>query len=283
MRLPRKINRKRAVANLKLSIFSYAQVVPLASIRMKLAAYYHRRDPPMVDRINNPDLQDRLDFVGLDAEQRLSLAKIQPTIRSVIGAALDVFYGKASKHPHTRKFFSSDAHIAHAKDRQTKHWDIIASGKYQGDYVEGVTTVGRVHARIGLEPRWYIGGYAIILEGIIRGVVGGELKGFLHGRKAKKVSDDLTAVVKAALIDMDYAISVYLDALAEERSRLEEQRAKERLEQERAQKRRRPRRHISAAAWTRGRVSSWIPDAGSPRVAEGAAVARHHRPLSASR
>jgi methyl-accepting chemotaxis protein len=188
----------------------------------------------MADHKKSADLQDRLDFVGLDTQQRSSLAAVQPVIRSAIGAALDVFYRKASKHPHTAKFFSNAAHIAHAKDRQEKHWEIIASGKYQEDYVDGVTTVGRVHARIGLEPRWYIGGYAIILDGVIRAVVGHELKGFLHGNKAKKVSDDLTAVVKAALVDMDYAISVYLDALAEERIRLEEQRAKEKQEQDQA-------------------------------------------------
>ncbi len=74
----------------------------------------------------------------------------------------------------------------------------------------------------------------MILDGIIRAVVNQELKGILHGRKAQKVGDDLTAVVKAALVDMDYAISVYLDALADERARLEEQRAREKEEQDQA-------------------------------------------------
>lgn len=188
----------------------------------------------MTIQARNSDLQDRLDFVGLDERQRRSLANVQPVIGTAIGHALDAFYTKVSKHPKTARFFSNDAHIAHAKDRQVKHWEIIASGTYQSDYVEGVTTVGRVHARIGLEPRWYIGGYAMILDGIIRAVVNQELKGILHGRKAQKVGDDLTAVVKAALVDMDYAISVYLDALADERARLEEQRAREKEEQDQA-------------------------------------------------
>ena len=177
------------------------------------------------------DLRDRLEFVGLDADQRRSLAEVRPIIASSIVASLDIFYSKASKHPHTSKFFASESHISHAKSRQAAHWENIASGKYQEDYVDDVTTVGKVHARIGLEPRWYIGGYAIILDGIIRAVVNEELKGFLHGRKADGLSKKLTSVVKAAMVDMDYAISVYLDALSDERARVEAQRQVEQADQ----------------------------------------------------
>jgi methyl-accepting chemotaxis protein len=180
------------------------------------------------------DLHDRLEFVGLGADQRRSLSAIQPIIASSIGAALDVFYAKASRHPLTSKFFSNQAHIQHAKSRQAAHWEMMASGKYQEDYVDGVTTVGQVHARIGLEPRWYIGGYALILDGIMRAIINDELKGFLHGRKAEKVASDVTAVVKAALVDMDYAISVYLESLAEERARVEALRQTDQAEQQTA-------------------------------------------------
>jgi methyl-accepting chemotaxis protein len=207
------------------------------------------------------DLQDRLQFVGLDAAQLRSLSGIHTVIRGAIGETLDAFYRKITQHPQTARFFSNEAHVAHAKERQAKHWDIIASGKYNEDYVEGVTTVGRVHARIGLEPRWYIGGYAMILEGIIRAVIKEELKGFLHGRKAEKLSNDIVAVTKAALIDMDYAISVYLDALAEERARLETQRAVEKAEQDAA---------LSALA------------GGLSRLAQGDLTAQLREPLAPS-
>jgi methyl-accepting chemotaxis protein len=180
------------------------------------------------------DLRDRLAFVGLDEEQRRQLGVLEPIISSSVGAALDVFYAKASRHPDTAKFFSSAAHIAHAKSRQASHWGIIAAGKYDESYVEGVTKVGEVHARIGLEPRWYIGGYAIILDGIIRAVVKEELKGVLHRHKAEKVSDGISAVVKAALVDMDYAISVYLDALAQARNQTEALRRVEQADQDAA-------------------------------------------------
>ena len=188
----------------------------------------------MQDHRTSTDLQDRLQFVGLDAAQLRSLSGIQPLISRVLGGALDTFYDKITRHPHTARFFKDKSHVTHAKSRQEKHWGLIASGKYRDDYVDGVTSVGKTHARIGLEPRWYIGGYALILEQIIKAVVHEELKGFLHGRKAEKLTNDLAAVTKAALVDMDYAITVYLDALTEERNRLEAQRQATKAEQDTA-------------------------------------------------
>ena len=180
------------------------------------------------------DLNDRLNFAGLNEPERRVLSDMQPLIRSAIGPALDDFYDKAKRHPHTASFFSSAGHIAHAKGRQEQHWAAIASGKYDASYVEAVSAVGRTHARLGLEPRWYIGGYTLILEGIIKAVVASELKGFLHARKAKTVEEKISAVVKAALIDMDYAITVYLDELAAARKSVEDERQKAAVEQETA-------------------------------------------------
>lgn len=169
-------------------------------------------------------LKERLDFVELGETDKRSLAALAPTINASLDGALNSFYSKAKTHSETAKFFTSDAHIAHAKGRQVKHWETIASAKFDTAYVDAVSMVGRVHARLGLEPRWYIGGYALMLDGIIRAVVAEELKGFLVRGKAKKLADDISVVVKAALVDMDYAISVYLEILAEERTTAEDAR-----------------------------------------------------------
>ncbi len=177
-------------------------------------------------------LKERLDFVGLGEAERRHLSDVQPLVRKAVGEALDTFYGKAKAHPHTAGFFASDAHIAHAKSRQASHWDVISSGRYDGDYVDAVSAVGRTHARLGLEPRWYIGGYAMILDGILRAVIADEMKGFFRKRKAAVLADHLSAVVKAALVDMDYAISVYLEALNDEREKAETERQEAKCEQE---------------------------------------------------
>ena len=188
----------------------------------------------MSENSQRSDLAERLEFAGLGEEQRRHLAAIQPIVKNSVGAALDAFYKKAKVHPHTAKFFANDAHIAHAKGRQEKHWDVIASGRYDAGYVEAVMAIGRTHARIGLEPRWYIGGYMLILDGIVRAVIKEEMTGFFQQKKSQVLADHLSAVVKAAMLDMDYAISVYLEALGEERRKVELDQQKTRQEQDAA-------------------------------------------------
>ncbi|MBW6423616.1 globin-coupled sensor protein [Rhizobium sp. XQZ8] len=188
----------------------------------------------MTDQTNRADLNERLDFIGLGEEQRRHLAEIRPVLKEAVGPTLDAFYKKIKVTSHTAKFFPTDAVISHAKSKQAQHWDVIASGKYDTNYVDNVSAIGRTHARLGLEPRWYIGGYAMVLDGIIRAVVKKELTGFFQEKKAKGLSDHLSAVVKAALLDMDYAISVYLEALNAERDRVEGERHKAQAEQEAA-------------------------------------------------
>ena len=159
-------------------------------------------------------LNERLDFLGLKGEERQRLATLQPLIKKAIGPALDDFYARAKSHAETARFFANDAHIAHAKEKQEAHWALIGSGKLDNHYVAAVSTIGRTHARLGLEPRWYIGGYALVLEGIMQAVIAEELRGFMQGRKAKRLAQNLTTIMKAAMLDMDYSISVYLDTLA---------------------------------------------------------------------
>jgi methyl-accepting chemotaxis protein len=163
-------------------------------------------------------LNERLDFVGLVGEERAALVRARPTISASLDGALDTFYAKATVHPETAKFFSSEAHVKSAKTRQVRHWDQIASGAFDDKYVDAVTAIGKTHARLGLEPRWYIGGYALIMESIIKAVVEKHLEGFLYKKKAKDITLEVTAIMKAAFVDMDYAISVYLDALQEQRA-----------------------------------------------------------------
>ena len=148
-------------------------------------------------------LNDRMDFLGLGSEQKRAIADIAPIIVGSLDRSLDLFYAKAKTHPDTKKFFANEAHVQHAKSMQKQHWSRLAGGKIDEAYVDAVSAVGRTHARLGLEPRWYIGAYALILEEIIRAIITAELKGFMLDRKAKKVPGDIAVTMKVAFLDMD--------------------------------------------------------------------------------
>ncbi|MAP17634.1 MAG: globin-coupled sensor protein, partial [Aurantimonas sp.] len=181
-------------------------------------------------------LRERLDFIGIDAESRGLLAELRTTIAGSIGSALDHFYKKASTNAHTRRFFADERHIESAKQRQMRHWDNIAKGTFDETYVQGVSEVGKVHARLGLEPRWYIGGYALILEQLIGQIVERRWPSRFGRRGSEQLSREIAVVAKAALMDMDYAISVYLETLEAERKAVADAKAEADQEQKAALK-----------------------------------------------
>jgi methyl-accepting chemotaxis protein len=171
-----------------------------------------------------PNLDERLSFMKLDAEARQNIRDIKPIIVDALPGALESFYGQVRSFPETRRFFAGESQISSAKNLQVKHWDTISSGRFDEDYVAAITAVGEVHARIGLEPRWYIGGYALVAETLIAKVLEARWPkgGFgAKGPPAKKVGAELGAMVKATMLDMDFAISVYLAAAEEARKRSE--------------------------------------------------------------
>ncbi|MDP2122209.1 MAG: protoglobin domain-containing protein, partial [Hoeflea sp.] len=182
------------------------------------------------------EIAEKLKFVAMGEEQRVALKALTPQIERSVGPALDRFYGETMSNPETSRHFRDASHVEHAKQKQVDHWKLIATATFDQNYIDGVTRIGKVHAKLGLEPKWYIGGYSLILEELVANIIETEVTGIGMAKKARKASQSVTAVVKAALIDMDYAISVYLDEMSEQRARAEAEQARLRAEQDTALK-----------------------------------------------
>lgn len=163
-------------------------------------------------------LSQRLRFLDIDESVRQRLRALKPILARELPLILSDFYDKIRATPDVRRFFSDDRHMDSAKGGQVRHWATIAEADYDERYVESVRRIGQTHARIGLEPRWYIGGYTAILESLVQRLVEADgRKGFgLPWQKSKStLAADIGALVKAVMLDMDFAISVYLDASEE--------------------------------------------------------------------
>jgi methyl-accepting chemotaxis protein len=168
-------------------------------------------------------LSERIAFLGIDEGARKSLKSIQPLIRKELKAALKTFYDKVRGAPEARRHFRDDAHMDGASRAQERHWDLISSGEFDDDYAKAVHKVGQAHARIGLAPSWYIGGYALISDQLIRAIIRDKWpKGVIgRGDRGDAAGQAVSSFVKAALLDMDLAISTYLEEIEDERKRLE--------------------------------------------------------------
>ncbi|CCM74182.1 globin-coupled sensor protein [Rhizobium mesoamericanum] len=180
----------------------------------------------MTSQQSDSAIKQRLDFIELDDGARRALREMRPAISELLGGALDKFYAKLAKTKEVASFFADAAHMGRAKKRQEDHWANLAGGNFDETYVKGVVAVGRTHARIGLEPRWYIGGYALLMSELVKGLMAKQWPSMFARQQGKVLAEKLAAVIKAAMLDMDYSISVYLEAIEEKRRMLEEERAK---------------------------------------------------------
>lgn len=172
-------------------------------------------------------LDERIGFIKFEQREKDALLSAKPIIDEALDGVLSEFYTQVSAYETTSSFFKNETHMDGAKNAQIKHWKTITSANFDGNYVDAVTRIGLAHARIGLEPRWHIGGYALLTSGLVDAIIANECSGFFNRKISANLPGKITSVIKASMLDIDYAISVYLEKLADEKRAAEELQAKQ--------------------------------------------------------
>jgi len=155
------------------------------------------------------ELSVRTRFIGLDPEACRLLLAFWPTVQSELPKIIDAFYQHVTTIPHLKQLIGD--RIPQLKQVQTAHWQRLFSGRFDGVYYTGVRTIGLVHHRIGLEPRWYIAGYTFVLNRLVALALGS------RRWSPAKLAPLIAAINAGVMLDMDIAISVYQEALLLER------------------------------------------------------------------
>jgi len=160
-------------------------------------------EPAVVLTETETATEERLSFLHLDAATRSRLKKLQPAIAKALPSIVDDFYGSIRAWPSLARLLGNEANITRLKGAQQGHWANLFTAGFDDTYMRGATAIGHAHERIGLEPRWYIGSYCFILERLLTAVPGRTLR--------KEAADDMSAILRAAFLDMDLAISAYIE------------------------------------------------------------------------
>lgn len=165
-----------------------------------------------VDSIN-----DRLNFLKLDEEALAALRTLKPSVDRHLPQALDAFYQHMARFPELKRFFADAAQMERAKEAQIAHWGNISGGRLGDAYLQSAQQIGRTHAHLGIKPSWYIGGYGLLVEHLINAILAeNRPSGFLGGRrKAESTAAAVGVLMKAVMLDMDLAISTYIENLEE--------------------------------------------------------------------
>ena len=162
-------------------------------------------------------IAQRRAFNLIDDETIQLLRDARTFILAELPLILDEFYDHVGAFSQTASFFADRRHMMHAKEMQLRHWAIIVEGHFDETYETSVTKIGEVHNRLGLEPRWYIGGYNFLVSRLIEAIDTKWPVRMFDRNGARRKTRLMGAVIKAAMVDMDLAISVYIEAGRRER------------------------------------------------------------------
>jgi signal transduction histidine kinase len=109
----------------------------------------------------DPDTRQRLAFLNLGEEDRALLAELEPVLEKHADALVASFYRHLLSFGPTRQLLSDPAVKERLLGKQREYLLSLARPGFDPEFVAQRRQIGEVHRRIGLEPRWYLGAYAL--------------------------------------------------------------------------------------------------------------------------
>jgi methyl-accepting chemotaxis protein len=167
-----------------------------------------------VESNTGQDREARMRFMGITGRTSELLREFWEIAEPALPEILDGFYDHVRGERQLAALIGND--IPRLKKAQGTHWARLFNGRFDHEYMAGVRTIGMVHNKIGLEPRWYIGAYNYVLNMLV------SLAVRRYRWKAGHLSELLAAVNCAVMLDMEIAISVYQEAMLAEREAQQE-------------------------------------------------------------
>ena len=151
--------------------------------------------------------EQRLRFLDIDEAVIENLHKAGQILEPEFDRMLDAFYSRISDEPELKVLFPDDESMAKARAAQKNHWlKSLLAGEFTSDHFDRAELIGRAHARVGLTPNWYIGGYSNMLGQFVQCVL---IQAAEEGHDANSLVE---ALCKAVLLDLDIVIHSYLEA-----------------------------------------------------------------------
>lgn len=163
----------------------------------------------MDNEVTLKEWERRKDFVGFTKEDVNLLKELRPVAEKFVDKIVDQLYEQFMKFDETKEFFPDKETLNRVKTMQKEYFIRLTEGVYGEEYLVNRLHIGRVHERIGLSPRWYIGTYSIYVQLATPYL----MKAFKNN--AKKSQQAFGALLKLILLDQDLAISTYIAAREE--------------------------------------------------------------------
>jgi methyl-accepting chemotaxis protein len=162
-------------------------------------------------QISEEERLSRLSYVNLTEADCKLLQQFKPVIEKQADVIVDKFYENISRYPElTHLIQQAGSTIERLKITQKRYLLEIFDGKFDAAYFENQLKIGLIHKKIGLTPRWYLGGYSVYVQ-LINPLI--MRKYWYNSAKALALQAAFNKVIS---IDAQLAIDTYTSALLED-------------------------------------------------------------------
>ena len=155
-------------------------------------------------KINENDIERRkewLEFTKKDVTHLVELNKIAEGYAEELIKSLNEHFKKFEE---SSPIFDNPDVLNRVKVLQKEYFLRLTKGNYDSHYVEECLNIGRVHANIGLDVKWYLGAYNFYLRAV-------GLKIFdAYKDDPKKAQDSFFSLMKLVFMDIGLAIDTYI-------------------------------------------------------------------------
>ena len=150
------------------------------------------------------DLSQRLSYLGLSRGDLELLADLRPVFQKHADSFVAAFYRHLLSFEPTRRLLRDPAVKERLLGKQREYLLSLAGPTVDDDFIAGRRRIGEVHERIGLEPGWYLGAYALYTS-LLTPIIGETYSG-----DPERGTRTLIALQKLLVLDAQIAMESYI-------------------------------------------------------------------------
>ncbi|MBW2281859.1 MAG: hypothetical protein JRG76_02535 [Deltaproteobacteria bacterium] len=150
------------------------------------------------------DMASRLGYLDLTDDDRDALRGLRPLLEEHAESFVAAFYRHLLSFEATRVFLLDPQVKDRLLDKQREYLLSLGDASFDDDYVDGRIKIGEAHERVGLEPRWYLGAYALYLRLLTPIVIEH------YAQRPGAAEGTLNALIKVLMLDAQIAMEAYI-------------------------------------------------------------------------
>ena len=154
--------------------------------------------------ITDKEIAARKAFLDFGPDDVACLKALHGPLERARTEIINEFYAHLLSFEETGALLGDEDALLRLKRKQSVYFDRLTAGEYGAEYARDRLRVGIAHQRIGLEPKWYVGGYNTYLRLLFSRVWD------IRGAADRATLQAMLSLLKLAFFDIGLTIDTYI-------------------------------------------------------------------------